>query len=87
MFSRLGFASTDAFIEKDGRQLMVGTLFERFPGEFEFHSYDFFWENYVRGSYYVEPDEVPTAEEILEEYKKQFAERGVEINSQILYAG
>lgn len=87
IFSCLGFTSSEAFIVLDGRQLMIGTIFSKFPGEYEFWTTDFFKEHYVEKWKYVKIEDVPTSEQIIAEYKKQYAEKGVCINNDILYAG
>ena len=81
IFSCLGFATSEVFLVKDGRQLNIGTVFERFHDEYEFWLHDFWIGRYLT------KDEIPTEEQIFAEYKKQYAEKGVEINNEIVYAG
>lgn len=87
IFSCLGFTSTDAFLVVDGRQLMVGSIMERFPREPEFWPSDYFTEHYVKRQQYVKAEDVPTGEQIIAEYKRQYADKGVCINNEIQYAG
>ena len=88
IYSHLGFNSTDVFLVKKGRQLMCGTIFiDMFSGEYKFEPYGFFTAEYVKRHKYVDESEIPTSDVIIEEYKKQCAEKGVNINDEIKYAG
>jgi hypothetical protein len=81
-FGCLGFATNTAFIIKNGKQFGIGSVCERLCGEYEFWQQDFWIEH---GE--LTKEEVPTAEAIIAEYKKQYAEKGVMINKEIVYAG
>lgn len=87
IFGCLGFASTDVFVEKDGRQLRIGIIFDMHGSQRIFDLSDFFIECYVKRNHYVEYDEIPSSQQILDEYEKQLKETGVSINRNILYAG
>ena len=86
-FSYYGFHSTDCFIVVDGRQLMFGTIFEKFTEEYEFVPYDFCVEQYVNRDHYLKLEDIPSAEQAIEEYKRQLKEKGVAINNEIVYSG
>ena len=81
VFSHLLFNSATAFILVDGRQYSYGSIVKKFPNEFEFWEEDFWKER--------KPEiQWPTAEESIDEYKKQCAKAGrAVINPQIIYAG
>ena len=87
IFSCLGFASTEAFVIKDNRQLMVGTLSDMTGRGFDYWPYDFCMEHYVKRNHYLTEAEVPTAEEVIAEYERQYKEKGVWLNPEIRYAG
>lgn len=97
IFGHLGFNSADAFVLKDGRQLMVGTVYDNSShlgqdpmastGRFRFEPDDFFLSNYVHRAGYVTLEEVPNGEAVIAEYRKQLKEKGVYINPDIRYAG
>jgi len=78
-FECLGFGTTAVFITKDNRQYHIGDLFLR-CSEPSMNYY---------GCYerYLMPNEIPSLEQIKEEYDKQLNEKGVSINREIVYAG
>jgi hypothetical protein len=91
-FSCFGFSSSEAFLIKCGRQLCVGSITEDFVERgveqtYTFYRYDFFWEHYVARENYIDAHEVPSPDAIIAEYKRQYAQKGVDINQDIKYAG
>ena len=87
IFTCLGFSSTDAFVIKDGRQLKIGTIWKKFPGEYEYWTDDFCMEHYVKRYGYLTDEEIPTEKQVIAEYERQYAEKGVSLNNEIVYAG
>lgn len=90
LFSHLGFSSADVFIEINRRQLIFGTIIlkrSKNGDDFEFWPNDYFTEHYVNRWGFIKIENIPTAEQIITEYKRQFDEKGVHINNEILYAG
>ncbi len=83
----MGFNSADAFVIVDGRQLMVGTIVKDHYDKFMFEPYDFCMEHYVKRRGYLTAKQVPTGEQIIADYEKQLAERGILVNNEIKYAG
>ena len=84
IFSCTCFSSAEAFLVKDGRQFQVGSISDRYGYE----PYGFFTEHYVaQGRFGLTANDVPTAEAVLAEYKKQCEKRGVWINKGIHLAG
>lgn len=83
-FSCLGFRSTEVFLtevsDKYPGQYHIGFLDERFPDDFRF---DYF------GIYLTQfKDILPNADQVIEEYKRQYALKGVCVNpDDIVYAG
>ena len=79
IFSFLGFSSTGVFVEKDNRLHFIGDLFLDPKVEMNYYGI------YER---YLTPDEIPTLEQIKEEYDKQYKEQGIVCgNKKIVYAG
>jgi hypothetical protein len=81
-FSCFGFHSTEVFIENGHRVDQIGYLTEEFVGRghpdvLKFHP------QYDDRRFKT----VPTEEEIVAEYLKQYKEKGVSLNKEIVYAG
>lgn len=81
-FSCFGFHSTEVFIKGDQRTDMIGYLVEEYVGRgqpdvLKFHP------QYDDRRF----DKIPSEETIVSEYKKQYAEKGVSLNKEIVYAG
>lgn len=70
---------------------MVGTVTNMVgDGHFEFWPYDFFKDHYVARmgtEYGLTEADIPIPEDVIAEYKRQYAEQGVTINHEIKYAG
>ena len=85
IFSCTCFLSADVFLLWDGRQLRIGSI--RVVGvldDLEYWPDDFY---VARGEYGLTAADIPTAEAVLAEYRKQCEERGVWINKGIRLAG
>ena len=88
IFSALGFTSAEAFLVVDGRQLMMGSIIDKLGrGDYEFWPHDFFMEHYVKRMGYVKWKDIPRNEEVIAEYKKQLAEKGITTETEVIYAG
>jgi hypothetical protein len=88
IFSCLGFATADAFIVKDGRQFMVGTISNMGIEKNDYWPYEFFTGHYLaRGLYGLTEADKPCKEQVIAEYERQLAEKGISINNEIVYAG
>lgn len=83
-FSCLGFTSTEVFLskidDKHKGQYHIGFLDERFPDYFRFDYFGIYLDRFK--------DILPDADQIIEEYKRQYALKGVCVNPDgIVYAG
>lgn len=88
IFTALGFMTADAFLVVDGRQLLMGAVVDKLGrGDYEFWPSDYFMEQYVKRDKYVKWKDIPRNEEIIAEYKRQLAEKGITTNTEVVYAG
>jgi hypothetical protein len=84
IFSHLGFHSADVFIanisDKYPGQYHIGFITERLDDNFDFDYFGIYLDKFK--------NIIPTPEQIIEEYKRQFASKGVCINPDgVVYAG
>lgn len=81
IFDCLGFATANAFIIDDGQQYQFGHIQEDCAGDYKF------WYSILYNRHLTKI-KVPTREQVINEYKKQFEKLGVCINpNKIVYAG
>lgn len=84
VFSCLGFTSNEVFLTDIGEehqgQYHIGHMNERFPNEFRFEYFGIYLDKFK--------DILPTPEQIIEEYKRQYVLKGVCLNpDKVVYAG
>lgn len=90
IFDCLGFSNAIAFVVKNGRQYSFGSirnLYSRNGDEYKFYPEDFINHYVERG--YITNEEIPTGEQTIAEYKKQWkaCNNKSQINKEIQYAG
>jgi hypothetical protein len=80
MFSCLGFSSCEVFlVDSKGSQFHIGFIFDRGLGPKEFSFFGIYLDRFR--------EHLPTAIQVVEEYERQYAEKGVSINGKIQFAG